>query len=64
MNEGCLKLTIYFGAKQRFHTQRLLTLSEELPVVAIAVDTREKVEALLPEVTSVIGDGHVTLELS
>jgi PII-like signaling protein len=51
-----------FGAKQRLQTQRLLTLSEDLPVVAVAVDGREQIEALLPEVTSLTGDGLVTLE--
>ncbi|HEX6458679.1 MAG TPA: DUF190 domain-containing protein [Thermoleophilaceae bacterium] len=51
-----------FGAKQKLQTQRLLTLSEDLPVVAVAVDTRERIEGLLPEVTSLTGDGLVTLE--
>ena len=51
-----------FGAKQNLQTQRLLTLSEDLPVVAVAVDARERIERLLPEVTSLTGDGLVTLE--
>ena len=29
-----------FGIKHRLQTQRLLTLSEDLPLVAIAVDSR------------------------
>lgn len=51
-----------FGAKQKLQTQRLLTLSEDLPVVAVAVDARGRIERLLPEVTSLTGDGLVTLE--
>jgi PII-like signaling protein len=51
-----------FGLKQRLHTQRLLTLSEDLPLVTVAVDTRERIEQALPEVTTLIGDGLVTLE--
>jgi PII-like signaling protein len=51
-----------FGAKHKLHTQRLLTLSEDLPVVAVAVDRRQRVQALLPEVTALVGDGLVTLE--
>jgi PII-like signaling protein len=98
MNADCLKLTIYFGerdrvgggfladalldlfgrreletsvllrgaegfgAKHRLQTQRLLTLSEDLPLVAVAVDTRERIEAVVPEVTSLGGGGLVTLE--
>jgi PII-like signaling protein len=57
-----LRGTEGFGAKQRLQTQRLLTLSEDLPVVAVAVDSRQRIEALLPEVTSLTGDGLVTLE--
>jgi PII-like signaling protein len=51
-----------FGAKQLLRTQRLLTLSEDLPLVGVAVDTRERVAAALPEVTEMMGDGLVSLE--
>ncbi|HKR99384.1 MAG TPA: DUF190 domain-containing protein, partial [Candidatus Dormibacteraeota bacterium] len=57
-----LRGTEGFGAKQRLQTQRLLTLSEDLPVVAVAVDARERIEAALPEVDEIMGDGLVTLE--
>ena len=39
-----------FGAKHRLRSDRLLTLSEDLPVVAVAVDTRARVLAALPDV--------------
>jgi PII-like signaling protein len=51
-----------FGAKQRLKTQRLLTLSEDLPIVAVAVDTRQRIDQVLPKVTAVMGDGLITLE--
>jgi PII-like signaling protein len=51
-----------FGLKHKLHTQRLLTLSEDLPLVAIAVDSAERIEALLPGVEDLVGDGLVTLE--
>jgi PII-like signaling protein len=51
-----------FGAAQRLQTQRLLSLSEDLPVVAVAVDARQRIETLVPEVTEMVGDGLVTLE--
>jgi PII-like signaling protein len=51
-----------FGGGGRLHTQRLLTLSEELPLVAVAVDTRERVEALVPDVRALVTRGLVTLE--
>jgi PII-like signaling protein len=51
-----------FGIKHRLRSQRLLTLSEDLPLTAVAVDTRERIEAAMPEVTGMFGDGLVTLE--
>jgi PII-like signaling protein len=51
-----------FGARHRLKTQRLLTLSEDLPMVSVAVDTRQRIDQVLPEVTAVMGDGLITLE--
>jgi PII-like signaling protein len=57
-----LRGTEGFGVKHRLQTQRLLTLSEDLPLVTIAVDTRERITAALPEVTELSGHGLITLE--
>jgi PII-like signaling protein len=51
-----------FGSKHRLRTDRLLTLSEDLPIVSVAVDTRERIEALMPEIEHLRFDGLVTLE--
>jgi PII-like signaling protein len=51
-----------FGLKHHLRTDRLLTLSEDLPIVAIAVDRREQIEALLGEATALERPGLVTLE--
>jgi PII-like signaling protein len=51
-----------FGAKQHLRTDRLLSLSEDLPLVSVAVDTRERIEAALAQVTQLRFDGLVTLE--
>ena len=51
-----------FGAKQHLHTTRILSLSEDLPVLIEAVDTEDKVRAVLPEVDEMLGDGLITLE--
>jgi PII-like signaling protein len=51
-----------FGSRHRLQTQRLLTLSEDLPLVAVAVDTRERIEAALPEVEQLATHGLLTLE--
>lgn len=51
-----------FGAKHRLRTDRLLTLSEDLPLVSIAVDTRPRVEAALRDIERLHFSGLVTLE--
>jgi PII-like signaling protein len=51
-----------FGRKHQVRTDRLLTLSEDLPVVSVAVDTRERISALLDELLAIKRHGLVTLE--
>ena len=57
-----LRGTEGFGSRQRLQTQRLLTLSEDLPMVAVAIDTRQRIERALDEVTALTTHGLVTLE--
>jgi PII-like signaling protein len=52
-----------FGAKQHERTDRLLSLSEDLPLAAVAVDARERIEAAHADVAAIGFDGLVTLEL-
>ena len=51
-----------FGAKQHLHTTRILRLSEDLPILIEAVDSEEKIRAILPEMDEMLGDGLITLE--
>jgi PII-like signaling protein len=51
-----------FGEHHRRHTDRLLTLSENLPAVSIAVDTRERIERALSEVLAIATSGLISLE--
>jgi PII-like signaling protein len=51
-----------FGTRQVLQTERLLTLSEDLPVVTVAVDTRARVEAALPEFEEAMRHGLLTIE--
>jgi PII-like signaling protein len=52
-----------FGHHHHLHTDRLLSSSENLPAVSIAVGARERVEEALPEVREVAeAGGLVTLE--
>jgi uncharacterized protein len=51
-----------FGAKQHLHSTRILSLSEDLPVLIEAVDAEDKVRAVLPELDEMVTDGLITLE--
>jgi PII-like signaling protein len=51
-----------FGAHHRLRTDRLLSLSEDLPVVAIALDETARVERLVPELAERLPRGLITLE--
>ncbi|MCA1841429.1 MAG: DUF190 domain-containing protein [Actinomycetota bacterium] len=51
-----------FGADSRIHTARILRLSEDLPVVIEIVDSKDKIEAILPMLDDMVTEGLVTLE--
>ncbi|MDR3083507.1 MAG: DUF190 domain-containing protein [Streptomyces sp.] len=51
-----------FGTSSIVHTSRLLSLSEELPVAVVIVDTEERVRAFLPQLDELVAEGLVTLD--
>jgi PII-like signaling protein len=51
-----------FGATAAIHTEKVLRLSLDLPIVIECVDTEDKIQAILPELDGMIGGGLVTLE--
>jgi len=51
-----------FGAHSRLHTTKVLRLSEDLPMVIEIVDSKAKIDELLPHIDAMVGEGLVTLE--
>ena len=51
-----------FGATARIHSDKVLRLSVDLPIVVECVDSEAKIEAILPELDGMIGGGLITLE--
>lgn len=51
-----------FGASAKIHTDKILRLSTDLPVIVEVVEEEERIQAILPELESVIGGGLITLE--
>ncbi|MFG2625030.1 DUF190 domain-containing protein [Streptomyces sp. NPDC048473] len=50
-----------FGASSMIHTQRLLSLSEDLPVAVVIVDAEERIRAFLPLIEELVADGGLVV---
>jgi PII-like signaling protein len=51
-----------YGASSRIHTSRLLSLSEDLPVMVIIVDAEAKVRGFLPQLDELVSEGLVMVD--
>ena len=51
-----------FGAHSVFHTQKLLDLSADLPLVVEVVDSQERIDAIMPRIDEMMAGGMITLE--
>ena len=51
-----------FGAHRVFHTQKLIDLSADLPVIIEVIDTQEKIDAIMPRIDEMMAGGLITLE--
>jgi PII-like signaling protein len=51
-----------FGATARLHTDKVLRLSVDLPIVVECVDSEEKIDAVLPALDGMLKGGLITLE--
>lgn len=51
-----------YGRRSIVHTSRLVSLSNDLPVVITIIDEDAKIRAFLPQVTEVVTGGIITLE--
>jgi len=51
-----------FGASSLIHTSRLLSLSEDLPIAIVVVDTEEHVRSFLPQLDELVTEGLVILD--
>ena len=51
-----------YGSSSIYHTEKILRLSQDLPIVIEVVESAERIEAILPRLDEMIGGGLVTLE--
>lgn len=51
-----------YGASSRIHTSRIVSLSEDLPVLIIMIDEPGKIREFLPRVQELVTEGLITLD--
>ena len=51
-----------FGSSSVYHTDKLLRLSQDLPVVLEVIETQERIEQILPRLDEMVDGGLITLE--
>lgn len=64
---GCAGATVVraiagFGASARLHTDKVLRLSTDLPVIVEVVDDEDALRKILPRLDEIMGGGLITLE--
>jgi len=51
-----------FGASSIYHTDKILRLSQDLPIVIEVVEYNDRIQSLLPKLDAMITGGLITLE--
>jgi PII-like signaling protein len=51
-----------FGASSHIHTTRLLSLSEDLPLAIVMIDSEDKIRGFLPHLDELVTEGLVLLD--
>ncbi|HVM75840.1 MAG TPA: DUF190 domain-containing protein [Candidatus Saccharimonadales bacterium] len=51
-----------YGGSSVYHTDKLLRLSQDLPLIVEVVEYEERIDAILPRLDDMVGGGLITLE--
>jgi uncharacterized protein len=51
-----------FGGSSVYHTDKLLRMSQDLPIILEVIDTAERIEKILPRLDEMVEGGLITLE--
>jgi hypothetical protein len=51
-----------YGGSSVYHTDKLLRLSQDLPIILEMVETTERIEQILPRLDAMVDGGLITLE--
>jgi len=66
-SEGCAGTTVLrgiagFGAHSVYHSDRLLRLSHDLPMIIEVVESQKKIDQIMPHIHSMMNGGMITQE--
>ena len=51
-----------YGGSSIYHTDKLLRLSQDLPIILEVIETQERIEQILPRLDEMVDGGLITLE--
>ena len=51
-----------YGGSSVYHTDKILRLSQDLPIILEVVETTERIDQILPRLDSMVEGGLITLE--
>lgn len=51
-----------YGGSSIYHTDKLLRLSQDLPIVLEVIETQERIDQILPRLDEMVDGGLITLE--
>jgi uncharacterized protein len=51
-----------YGGSSVYHTDKILRLSQDLPIVLEVIDSTERIEQILPRLDEMVDGGLITLE--
>jgi PII-like signaling protein len=51
-----------YGSSSIYHTDRILRLSQDLPIVIEVIESAERIEQILPHLDEMVSGGLITLE--
>lgn len=51
-----------YGSSSGYHTDKILRLSQDLPIVLEVIESQERIDQILPHLDEMVDGGLITLE--
>ena len=60
--QPCCEASAAYGGSSVYHTDKLLRLSQDLPIILEVIESMERIEKILPRLDEMVEGGFITLE--